>query len=449
MIGYIAALSVLLISLCYVLGIRAGILSTLLLHPVAAAGWHLAYYLGPIRLNPLVVVGLIVPMFLILRAVTRGPSFNQMALSSIWILYVCYNTFAGTLHALDEGAGSALNLISRHVAGFVGFYMLQSFFTEKKDFKLLTIALVLSGVFPVLCVLYQIASGSGTLRELSSGGDLRLDSAFGLIRYSGFYHDIVSVRGYVFQCLAGIILYWSYFMRPNKDFVIKVLLAGLTLASLFVLYKMYSKAVILTLLLWFGIWFFANGKLGLALILGAVLVGLNALQSDLLFSEAGTLFQVELSQATSESGEVDSGKLLHGRVGVWQHALTGFFEASFLEQMFGAWTAFGSHNDFLQKLFYGGFVGLIIYIMLLWKIGMSVLRLNLRSRSPINLVAAMVFCGWMVDTIGVVPSLYPGYQWYAWGLIGLAIKGLEFERDGAEETKQKRSTPLPLAAEND
>jgi hypothetical protein len=447
-IGYIAALSVLVVALAYVFGIRAGILATLLLHPVAAAGWHMAYYVGPIKLNPLVVIGLIVPLFVMLRAFTRGPSFAKMPLSSIWILYVCYNTFAGTLHALDEGPGTSLNLISRHIAGFVGFYMLQAFFTERSHFRHLTIALVLSGVFPVLVVLYQILTDSGTLRGLSSGGDLRLDQAFGLVRYSGFYHDIVSVRGYVFQCLAGIVLYWAYFVRPNRDMVVKALLLGLMLASVFVLYKMYSKAVILTLLLWFGIWFFANGKLGLALVLGFLLIGVNALQSDLIFSEAETLFQVELNQATTE-GEVDSARLLHGRVGAWQYALQGFFKEGFMEQMFGAWTAFGAHNDFLQKLFYGGFLGLTIYIMLLYKIGMTVLRMNLQSRSPINLMAAMVFCGWMVDTIGVVPSLYPGYQWYAWGVIGLAIKGLEFEQDGVAEKERKRKTAPPLAAESD
>jgi hypothetical protein len=446
-IGYIAALSVLVVATAFVFGVRAGILATLLLHPVAAAGWHLAYFVGPIKLNPLVVVGLLVPLFIILRAFTKGPSFTQMPLSGIWILYVCYNIFAGTMHALDEGAGTSLNLISRHIAGFVGFYMLQAFFTERRDFRHLTIALVLSGLFPVLIVLYQILTGSGTLRGLSSGGDLRLDQAFGLVRYSGFYHDIVSVRGYVFQCLAGIVLYWAYFVRPNRDMVVKALLIALTLASLFVLYKMYSKAVILTLLLWFGIWFFANGRLGLALVLGFLLIGVNALQSDLIFSEAETLFQVEINEA--EGGDVDTGRLLHGRVGVWQHALQGFFQTSFLEQMFGAWSAFGAHNDFLQKLFYGGFVGLTIYVMLLYKIGMTILRMNLRRRSPINLMAAMVFCGWMVDTIGVVPSLYPGYQWYAWGVIGLAIKGLEFEQGEAKEERRRRRTPPPLAAESD
>jgi len=445
-IAIISSLSVLVVILAFIFSARAGVVATLALHPIAATGWFANYYVGTLKLNSLVLIGLIVPLCIFLRAFSKGPPFTKMPLVGIWTVYLCYAVFAGSMHALDEGLSVSLNLILRHVAGFVGFYMMQAFFTERKDFKHITLALVVSGVFPILVIAYQIATDSGTLREMAAGGDLRLDAAYGLTRYSGYYHDIVSVRGYVFQCLAGIILYWSYFLRPNRDVVMKALLIALGLAGLFVLYKMYSKAVILTLLVWFGIWFFANGKLGVALVLGFLLIGVNALQSDLLLSETETLFQTEISQA--ESGGGDASRLLHGRVGVWEHALEGFFRASMFEQMFGAWTAFGSHNDFLQKLFYGGYVGLFIYIALLWSIGFKVLKLNLREKSPINLMAAMIFSGWMIDTIGVVPSLYPGYQWYAWGVIGLAIKGLDFAAED-REIARRSAARAPLAAEHD
>jgi hypothetical protein len=433
-IGYLSALSVLVVALCFVFGARAGILATLLLHPVAAAGWHVNYFLGGIKLNPLVLMGLIVPMFVFLRAFGRGPAFNQMPLFAIWTVYLCYNIFAGTLHAISEGPARSMDLIFRHIAGFVGFYMMQAFFTERAHFKRLLQALVVSGMFPILVILYQIATGSGTLREMSEGGDLRLDSAMGLIRYSGFFHDIVSVRGYVFQCLAGIILYWAYFLKPNRDAVWKFFLAFLAVAGLFVLYKMYSKAVIGTLLLWFGIWSYGYRKLGVGIALGLLVVAVNALQSDMIFSETGQLFHTEIEEATGE-GDVDSSRLLHGRIGVWQNILAGFSEASAIEQMVGVRSAAGAHNDFLQKLIYGGFVGLTIYLVLLWMIGVRVAKLYFREKTPINLMAVMIFGGWMIDTIGVVPSLYPGYQWYAWGLIGLAIKGLAFERESQTVVK--------------
>jgi hypothetical protein len=154
----------------------------------------------------------------------------------------------------------------------------------------------------------------------------------------------------------------------------------------------------------------------------------------MIFSETGQLFHTEIEEATGD-GDVDSSRLLHGRIGVWQNILAGFSEASAIEQMVGVRSAAGAHNDFLQKLIYGGFVGLTIYLVLLWMIGVRVAKLYFREKTPINLMAVMIFGGWMIDTIGVVPSLYPGYQWYAWGLIGLAIKGLAFERESQTVVK--------------
>jgi hypothetical protein len=34
----------------------------------------------------------------------------------------------------------------------------------------------------------------------------------------------------------------------------------------------------------------------------------------------------------------------------------------------------------------------------------------------------MVFAMWLVDAIGLVPSLYSGYQWFVWGVIGIAVR---------------------------
>jgi hypothetical protein len=39
---------------------------------------------------------------------------------------------------------------------------------------------------------------------------------------------------------------------------------------------------------------------------------------------------------------------------------------------------------------------------------------------------------WMVDSIGLVPSAYPGYQWFVWGIIGICL------RRGQEESKREK-----------
>jgi len=51
----------------------------------------------------------------------------------------------------------------------------------------------------------------------------------------------------------------------------------------------------------------------------------------------------------------------------------------------------------------------------------------------------MIFIMWLVDTLGLAPGLYPAYQWYVWGFIGLALRGVE---------GLSQPAPLPLQLKN-
>ena len=70
-------------------------------------------------------------------------------------------------------------------------------------------------------------------------------------------------------------------------------------------------------------------------------------------------------------------------------------------------------------------LSLVAYILLLVMIGWKIFRNLAQNFSRLNMAALMIFLMWLVDTIGLVPSLYPGYQWYVWGFIGLAFRGIE------------------------
>ena len=58
---------------------------------------------------------------------------------------------------------------------------------------------------------------------------------------------------------------------------------------------------------------------------------------------------------------------------------------------------------------------------------LSIVDLSDRGPSPLNVMAIMIFVMWLVDTVGLHPSLYPSYQWYVWGFIGLSLRGLDWE----------------------
>lgn len=47
------------------------------------------------------------------------------------------------------------------------------------------------------------------------------------------------------------------------------------------------------------------------------------------------------------------------------------------------------------------------------------------AEAPPNIVAAMIFLMWFVDTTDLIPGSYPACQWYVWGFMGLAFHGIE------------------------
>jgi O-antigen ligase len=84
--------------------------------------------------------------------------------------------------------------------------------------------------------------------------------------------------------------------------------------------------------------------------------------------------------------------------------------------------ALGAHNDFLQVMFHGGIVGLCVYCALLLAAVWLVVRMVLAKRNVYAAAAALVLSMWMIDAIGLVPSAYSGYQWFIWGVFGLAAR---------------------------
>ena len=120
-------------------------------------------------------------------------------------------------------------------------------------------------------------------------------------------------------------------------------------------------------------------------------------------------------------------RTLSGRWYGWEASLQRFANRPLVFQILGNGYPGAAHNDFLARLFSGGVVGLFIYSVLLASIAMRILKNHRRGPSPLNVMAIMIFAMWLVDTLGLHPSLYPSYQWYVWGFIGLSLRGLDWE----------------------
>jgi O-antigen ligase len=233
----------------------------------------------------------------------------------------------------------------------------------------------------------------------------------------------------VFQTLIALLLYAALYVRRS------LWLKGAALAygavAMVVLLRAYSKAGVLSLGLWAVSWTTLQKKF-VALALVAVVVTLGGLYySHDIATNVTKLFHKEIGAL---EGTVDTKRTFAGRWYGWQEMMVRWQKFDWPQKVFGSGElAVGAHNDYLLLLFHGGVVGLAIYLALLTAIGTRIVLNLWRRIDPLAVGALMLFLMWLVDTIGLVPSSYPGYQWFVWGMIGLSFRLREEEATSATE----------------
>ncbi|MEE9556814.1 MAG: hypothetical protein V3V76_06100, partial [Candidatus Adiutricales bacterium] len=363
--------------------------------------------------NALEIVGVGVPIILLSKFLfSRDLHLSETPLFKLWVFYVFVNLVSFTLILSSGKFIGSMDFFFRILNGFVGYFMLQAYIRDREDFRKLLIIILLAGLFPMLVGVYQAVTGDIWNVRQTAGG---------LIRGTGFYHDIFSIRSFAYITIVAIILYWSYYI--NRGFLKKsLLIAYLVLCSVSI-FKAYSKAGFAVAVIWIISWTFLNKKFSLLAAIIVALILANFATGNILYKEIAFVFSKE-SAAIEGTGETKY--ILSGRLGVWEGAWHSWKSSSNFNKFFGLGSSGGAaHNDYLKTLISGGILSLVAYILLLVMIGWKILRNLAQNFSRLNMAALMIFLMWLVDTIGLVPSMYPSYQWYVWGFIGLAFRGIE------------------------
>lgn len=343
-------------------------------------------------------------------ALAKGDtSIARMPLNAMWLVYSVYIVMFSMLIAYSDDLKSGANVFFRYINGIVGFYFLQAFFRQGDRFKWFLLSLILGGLFPIGLGVYQ-----GT-----TGVQWREEQAEGLARTIGIWHDGVNMRTYAEQTILALLLYTALYVKADKV-SLKAMTMTYIAASTVVMLRVYSKAAIVTCGLWLLCWTILRRKFAAlgVLSLGAVLVAL--FYAGDLVEKIARLFHKEVGFV---SGTVDGRMTFHGRWFDWIQMMDKWERLPSMNQWFGSGqVAIGAHNDFLQMLFHGGLVGLMLYSSLLIVIGVRIVQ-NLLARSDEMAVAAlMAYLMWLIDSIGLVPSAYPAEQWLIWGIIGISFR---------------------------
>ena len=385
-----------------------GVPLLLLVRPIVDATWAQTIAFD---VNLSMLLGVLVPTIVLLRGVLRGghdDGIGRVPLVLPWLAFSLYALAFCAIIAFVDGWLNAIDVFFRHINGVVGFFMVQAWFRDDAAIRRLMLAIAAAGAFPMAIGLYQIATGY-------QWTDAQVE---GLTRNVGLYHDAFTVRFYMMQTLLALVIYGG--LHPRLGPLRVTLLLGYGLLAFVVLFKAYSKSAMATLLLWGVVWMALRPR---SWWIGAV--GIAALATFLSFAvdpadQIAQLFNKELSAL---AGQGDIRLTFQGRWFAWADMLDEWRSYAPLQQVFGSGhKSIGSHNDYILLLLHGGIVGASLYVALLAAVGMRIVGNLRRDRSVLNLAAAMAFVMWLIDSIGLVPSAYPPYQWFVWGVIGLAIR---------------------------
>jgi len=352
-----------------------------------------------------------VPLIIFARMIiddgSRKP-FGKMPLKWIWLLWSLDAVMFSSFILFDEDWHSGLSVMMRSLNGLAGFYMLQAYCRDERDFLRVAWALAIAGLFPIGTGLFEAVSGVHWTITLG---------AEDVIRNIGLYHDAITIRVYALQTIMGLFL---IFALSKRSTAITVFCLAYGLAAAFVIKGSYSKSGLFTLGIWALLWMLLrkNYKTLIAIAIGCVLASVYFAKQ--IMDSVGFVF---VSEIGAIQGEVGIEHTFAGRWFIWMDLLKEWNSLGVLAHLFGAGrVASGAHNDYLQAMFHGGFFGLALYVVLLCSVGWTIGRLLWQRCDIWSISALFVFIMWMVDSIGLVPSVYSGYQWFVWGVMGFCLR---------------------------
>jgi O-antigen ligase len=398
-----------------------GVMAIFIVRPLVDATWAQTLVFD-FKLTEL--VSSLVPLIIFVRMLTddstRRP-FSNMPLKWIWLIYSVDSVLFSSLVMFDDDWRAGLSVLMRHLNGLAAFYMVQAYCRDEKDFWRFAWSLAIAGIFPMATGVIEGVTGIHWRLTLAEND---------VVRNIGLYHDGITIRYYALQTIMGLLLISAI---GKRSFVKTGFCVVYGLAAVFVLKGAYSKSGVLTLLAWVVLWpvmrknFKALVGLGIGAAVAAVYFSREIMDS------IGFIFVRELGAV---QGQVQLNQTFAGRWYIWTDMLKEWHSLGLIPQMFGAGhMANGAHNDYLQILFHGGWVGLIIYVALLAAIGGSIVRLLWKRLDVWSIAPLLVFIMWIVDTIGLVPSAYSGYQWFVWGIVGFCL------RHRQDETRLPQTAP--------
>lgn len=320
-----------------------------------------------------------------------------------WLLFIAYNT--GIIFGLVANPMGAAETFIKNINILLAFFLIPTLVDTKEKFRKLLVFIILGGIFPILMSIYQKQTGVVWQER----------QTVGLTRMVGMYHDAFPIRFYGQFTIFSSLLYF-YFFSVKKIFN-KILLTIIIFAALFSIYNVFSKAAVAILLSWTIIFLIFSQKRSLSIALIALII--LAIPFLLGIDFSNNIEQLFSKEIGFRSGKIDDARYtLAGRGYIWEGYLNFWqYEQIFIFKIFGDGLSRPAHNEFLRILLLSGVLGVLLFIIFLFRVGF----ISIFSKGPFKPFILMLFAMYFIDSLGLSPGDYYYYNILVWGFIGLFL----------------------------
>ncbi len=398
--------------------------------PIVDATW--AFRIPILELTLLQISGVVFPVTVILIIVTHRVHFVKLVGRKTIFFFIAINVFSLLTYMVNTFIEDPIDLkivpsimvLFQVLNGFCAYLIMPYLFPKDEDRKKFFLVLIVAGLFPVLTGILQVVGVyQGRLYKGTQGTQ----------RLSAFYYDMHTLRGFATQTVFAILIYLRTW---RQSYIQKYMLLSFLGLTLIVLYYCYSKAFLATAL--FGILaysiytkkYFVGPLLLLLLISTYFFVDPITAFIDQNFFKEMMFFEGTLD-------EQNTGTLLAGRLSRWDLLLSRADTGDLMALIFtGYYYGIGSvtHNEFLRILLGNGILALVTYCALIVILFRQLSTTYFKQKDALSLISIVILISLLVDSTGIVPLLRPGYTWWVFGIISLALNRDAFVKPKVLET---------------
>jgi len=414
LIQVLGILSVALVLFLTFLMPEKALIVLLVIKPFIDLTWR-AYFTswGGVRINSLRIVGFyafIISGWLYFRYRGKGAVFNE----KIILLFILVNFFS-FLNALIIWPGSFMNHADNflRVADAYLIYCVIHNLLESKDKRLRIIVSIWMSTLAVgIISIFVFLSGR-----------YEIDITQGVTRFAGLYNDPGTPSYMAILSLAFGTLYleikkgrYGHKISYRILYLITIIVTGALL--IITLTKSAILMLLVFLILWFGIY-----KRKLLMVICSIVIAGSFLYSN---SEAFRMrIEKEVKFVRDKDFSLAAARPLGtGRIAHWESTIQIFMhDYSLFQQFFGTYHNFAAHNQYIAYLMQVGYVGLLIFIIMLTRFFLRLKSIYKKQRRPEIFMALTLFAIICIYALSGHPFDYTTILWYL--MISLSVVNIK------------------------